>query len=284
MKLTSVEIHPTNSSDAVVLSFRDPGRSNPYSVKSMTGLDATPIVPKFYGGPGNSNDNFYNLVLQGRDIVILMKPNPNFALQKTYSDLRDDMYRIIASSRNGRVQLQFKNGTDLVAVISGFIAKFETTQFEKDQHVQLTIHCDDPMLRGVTPVVVNVAGLDPVRTVINDAKSTAPHGFDFEVVFTSGTSGLIIADPDDSSWAFEVIPSLLGGFLNGDLLHVSSDYSNKSIYINRGGTIINLGSSIIPGSIWPLLFPGDTVLSLTSLEAATFHWSMISYYPCYWGV
>lgn len=151
MKLTAVEIHPASSSEAVILSFRDPGSNNPYSIIGITGLDADAIVPKYYKGPSSS---FYNMSLVNREVAIQMGLNPDFTAYKTFSDLRDDLYRLIASSRTGKVSLHFKNRLDTVAVLSGSVSKFETPLFEKKQTVTLTVTCDDPMLRAPDPVVL----------------------------------------------------------------------------------------------------------------------------------
>src|SRR5690349_10437174 len=119
MKLTSIEIHPENSSDVAILSFRDPNTINPYNVKGITGLDADEIVPRSYGGSGSFK--FYNLSLLNREIVFKVGLNPRFSDHKSYSDLRDNLYRMISSSRTGKIQIQFKRGTDVIAVISGFV-------------------------------------------------------------------------------------------------------------------------------------------------------------------
>ncbi len=100
---SSVELHPANSSDVCVLSFRDPTHANPYNVKEIIGLDADEIVPRFYGGSGNSK--FYNLLLEKREIVIRVELNPKFGEFETFSDLRDKLYRLIASSRTGIIQI-----------------------------------------------------------------------------------------------------------------------------------------------------------------------------------
>lgn len=151
MKVTAVEIHPAGSSEMILLSFRDPGSTNPYNIIGITGLDADAIVPKYYRGPSSS---FYNMSLVNRDVVMQIGLNPDFTAYKTFSDLRDDLYRLIASSRTGKVSLHFKNRLDTVAVLSGSISKFETPLFEKKQTVTLTMACDDPMLRAPDPVVL----------------------------------------------------------------------------------------------------------------------------------
>ncbi len=229
MRVTSVELHPANSSDVCVLSFRDPRRQNPYNVKAIDGLDADEIVPRYYGGLGSSK--LYNLLIEKRDVVIRVELNPRFGQYETYSDLRDALYKMIASSRTGRIQLQFKNGIEVVAAISGFISKFEAPNFEKTQEIRLTVKCDEPMLKALTPIVVDVAGLDPVLTVIQDATSTAPHGFKFEVAFTAFSASFNIKDPNDSNWAFEIVPA--GGFVPNDILLFGSESNNKYLYYLR---------------------------------------------------
>lgn len=129
MKLTSVEIHPDGSSNVLALSFRDPQALNPFNVESITGLDPETIIPKYYGGSGTAR--FYDMAVLKRQPVIVVKLNPDYSNNETPASLRDMIYKCIASSRTGKVQLQFKNGTTVVAVTSGFVSKVEAPQFEK---------------------------------------------------------------------------------------------------------------------------------------------------------
>lgn len=281
MKLTSVEIHPSNPSDAeVVLSFRDPKSLNPYNIKSIFGLDSELIVPKFDGTDAAGIFNFYELSLRNRVIGVQAGLNPNFTDNETYSKLRDDLYKVIASSRTGEIQLQFKNDTEVVAAISGYISKFETDLFEKIQQVRLTIECSDPVLKGLVRTDVSVAGLDTdFDTIIQDYKSTAPHGVIFVLDFISDIADFNIVDQNSQSY-FIVIPP--GGFLAGDQLHISSEYNDKKLYIVRDSDIIHLADVVYTGSIWPIMFPGTNSFSLSN---STFlQWNAISYYPTYWGV
>lgn len=206
--------------------------------------------------------------------------NPRFNLGESYSSLRDDLYKLIASSRTGLVQLQFKNGAAVVAVISGFVTKLESPHFEKNPEVTMTLRCDEPMLKAPTLTNVDVTALDPAATDIVDNLSTAPHGFFFEVSFVGPQASLSISDPNDPDWEFEIIP--VGGFLAGDVLHFSSELNNKYLYIVRGVDTIHLADVITSGSVWPILFPKENTLALSG--AANLDWVSISYYPTYWGV
>lgn len=257
MKLTSIEIHPENSSDVVTLSFRDPKNTKRYNVKEITGLDAD--------------------TLDQRLVVMRIGLNPSF---RSYSDLRDILYKMIASSRTGRVQLRFLNGLSVIAVTSGFVSKLEAPHFGKVPEVVLTVQCDDPRLKAFTPVSESVSGLDLSNVNISDDESTAPHGFIFELGITADISDISIIAPADPTWSFEVVPS--GGFTLGDELYFSSEVNNKYLYIIRGGTTINLADVILPGSIWPLIFPGNNIFTFSN--ATHLRLDALSYYPTYWGV
>lgn len=277
MKVTSVEIHPSGSSEFVSLSFRDPRRQNPYNIKAIIGLDADEIVPRYYGASGSQK--FYNLTLEKRDLVFRIELNPDFSTQ-SYSELRDDLYRLVSSSRTGLLEVQFKNNTEVVAIVSGFVSKIEAAHFTKQPEVQITVGCSDPMLRAPSPINVDVSGLDPALTVVSDTLSTAPHGFRFELEFLTELPAIDITNPDEPGLVFEVTPS--GGFITGDVLHFSSELTEKYLYILRGANTIRLADVITPGSIWPILFPGDNSFVIGSPTAV--QWDAISHRPTYWGV
>lgn len=278
MKLTSVEVHPNGSSSILTLSFRDPQALNPFNVETITGLDASAIVPKYYGASGSSK--FYDMSLLKRQIVVVIKLNPNYSINDTFSSLRDLVYKTIASSRTGKVQLQFKNGSAVIAVATGFVSKIEAPQFDRKPEVKITIDCDKGMLEALTPTAVVVSGLSPAGFIITDSVSTAPHGFSFDVLVNTVTASLIISDPTDATWSFTVTP--VGGFLSGDVLHFSSIFGNKYINLTRGAATIQLGEVISIGSIWPILFPGANNFQFSSPANLTLN--AISYYATYWGV
>ncbi len=90
MRVTSVDIYASNSNNFISLSYRDPTSQNPFQVKSILGLDAEEITPKFYRAGGGAQGKYYDLTLSKRDIVVQIALNPTFALGKSYSELRDE--------------------------------------------------------------------------------------------------------------------------------------------------------------------------------------------------
>lgn len=277
MRITSVELHPAGSSAVCVLSFRDPGRQNPYSVKAIVGLDADEIVSRYYGGSGSTAK--YNLSLVKREPVIRISLNPRAAQGETYSSLRDELYKMIASSRTGLLELQFKDGSTVVAAISGFVTKLEAPHFEKEPEVQLTIDCEDGLLRAPTDTIVSLVGLDPASTTILDNASTAPHGLKLEIGIIGPVNDILIKNPDDPTWQFNAPGVALNA---GDVLQISSEEGAKYFQFLRDGYTWGLANKIVAGSVWPIMFPGATKLGLT--PSVNLHWNSISYRRTYWGV
>jgi hypothetical protein len=282
MRLTSVDLYSPNFAETITFSLRSVDSSDKYMVRGIVGLDTDDIIPKFYGYGLKTNSRFYDFGLKARVIVMRIVLNPLFKIDESYSDVRDTLYRAISATRTGQVVLHFKSGGTIVAKIAGFITKFESAYFSELSEVQLTIRCDDPMFRAINPVRYEP---DEIKTtnpiLIPDSLSTAPHGFTMQVKYKTASAAFTIQDDlSNPDWKFKVIPS--GGFLVGDELYLSSEFSNKYLYMIRGGTTIPLVDKIEPTSVWPIIFPGANLFEF--LEIANFDWDALEHYAAYWGV
>jgi hypothetical protein len=281
MRVTNVSLY-SNNIETVAFSLSQAEPDARYYVRDMTGLDSEDLIPRFYGFGAQTKTKFYDFVLKPRLIVIRFVLNPRFNLDESYSDVRDTLYKSISSARSGLVYLNFNSGGTTVARIAGFITKFEVPYFTPLPEVQLTVRCDDPVLRGISPVLYKQIDLKTVNPIIiPDSMSTAPHGFSFQVTFKAACPSFTIQDQQSNpDWKFQVVPA--GGFLAGDVLNFSSDYVNKQLYITRGGVITYLVDKITTDSIWPTIFPGITTLYF--VDIANFDWNNLEYYATYWGV
>lgn len=281
MRITGVEL---SSDNANIFSF---GTSNisstdKYLVKTIVGLDADEVHRKFYGFGSYTGSQFYRYGITKREIIIRAVLNPNYSINETISDIRDDLYRSISSSRSGLVNLLFTSGGAAVATISGFITKFEVPYFQQVPELQITINCPDPMLRGYNPVEYESGELETSNPIfVSDSLSTAPHGLSFSVDFTATEPYFSLQDdPTNPEWEFKITPN--GGFISGDRLVVSSEYNTKTVYMTRSSVTTPLMDAIDPGSIWPLVFPGGN--EFTFNQIGSFNWVSMSYYPAYWGL
>ena len=284
MRVTSVSMLPEGGSTSHVLSFRDPTRSNPYNVKAIVGLDADELVPNYYHT--QYGDNFHELALVKREIVVRVELNPRFNVGESYSSLRDDLYRLIGQSRTGLVKLEFYNeAVDPVAVISGYVIKFEAPVSTETPEVQITIKCKEPMLKASARTDIDISGMTPALITINDTLSTAPHGLVIEAeVVEDGLLIFSVADPSDPT--YQLSAAVFGGFLSGDIIQMSSELNNKYLRLVRGSTTFHIADSIQSGSVWPLVRPGNNSFTLEPSEPMADKMDLVSvaHYPTYWGI
>jgi hypothetical protein len=286
MNITGMSLQASESSAPISFSLRDADPRAQYVVRAVTGLDPEDITPKFTGSSLVSGSRLYDFSKQSREVVMRIVLRPRFNLNESYSDARTALYKLISSTRTGLVRLTLTAGPDMVGFLLGFISKVEATTFEQTPEVQLTLSCDDPMIRGVTPVVYpgpSIATEDVIGVI--DSVSDAPHGMAFQVTFTSTVATFTLQDSTSfPEWRFRVIPT--GGFLAGDELYCSSEYASKYLYMIRSGVTTHLMDKIEPTSVWPTVYPGTNVYYIYELTDGLphFDWNVIQFLPAYWGV
>lgn len=283
MRLTRIDMYSANTEEPITFSLSKADSHAQYQIRSILGLDADEIIQKFYGTSIDGQTRFFDFSLKPREIVMRIVLNPKQELRHSYSKIRDDLYRIISSNRAGGIRLFFNSGASVIAGLTGSISKFEVAYFNKLPEVQLTIRCDDPMFRAINPVVFDGDVLTSIsgNAVVPDTISTAPHGFSMQVAFIDDSDNFVIKDSiDDPQWQFKISP--IGGFLEEDILYITSEFSNKYVYVDRGGDIIQLSDVVEPGSMWPILFPFPSENNFVITNDAV--WVNLEYYAAYWGI
>lgn len=279
MSLTSVDLVTANN-ETSNFSF-NPNAS--YQIKKITGLDADEITPKFYGFSIDGQKKFYDFGLKPRLVSVLLQLNPDFSIGETYKYLRDELYKKVLPTRTGLVDLLFNDGAATIGKISGFINKFEAPLFTKTPTVQITLLCKDPMIRSSNSVVLSGAEINSGSTLtIVDSISTAPHGFQLEILFTSPQAIFTIEDSSTNpEWIFTVTP-VSPGFLTGDVLYVSSEFGSKNAYMVRSSVTTYLMDRINPESTWPIIFPGNNAFYFDFYSSIDLNY--LEYSSAYWGL
>lgn len=286
MRITGVCLY-SNDVEITDFSFDDHSSRQAYTARAIIGLDAAEIIPKFYGRGAATKTKYYSPAVNKREIVIRIALNPKSSIWETYSGLRDELYKGIAASRDGLVELQFMSGPSVIAAIQGFVTKFEAPLFTSTPEAQLTILCDDGIFKSLVPTVVKPASLSVTAPIISDDESTSPHGMTFEVKFTATTPYFSIQDTNPTpEWKFKIIPGTVGGLTNfqtNDRLFVTNEGNEKSVFILRGSTQYFLADKVELGSIWPVIFPLTNRYTV-DVSTGAYTWQSFSYYATYWGI
>lgn len=282
MRFDSVVLS-TDGSDDIVFSMKEIDVTNRYIVRSIVGIDADEIIPRFYSAGLVSGAKFYEATMKPREIVARVAINPLFHINETVEDIRDQVYRMISANRSAKIQLTWYSGGSTFCYINGIITKMEVAHFAQVPELQITLLCGDPMFRSLHPIDWDIADLPSTNPVkLPDGASTAPHGLTFKVKFTATTASFVVQDKASSpDWKFEVTPS--GGFATNDELWFSSEWGAKELFWNKAsGTDVSLMDKVTAPSVWPQIFPGNNVLYF--LPIANIDWLEVKYYSAYWGL
>ena len=276
MNVTSIQLYATTTlatkNQIAAFSLDSTSYTDRYIIRNITGLDVDEIVPKMYGS-GQNGSKYYNMKPSPRELAMRIILNPQYSSNQTPEMLRQELYKVISSYRTGQIELRFMNGLIELGTLQGLIIKFEAGLFNQVPEVQLTVRCVFPFFRKSSRTSAQLSSDYSVVTT----QSTAPHGFQLELTATGTNSFLQIAKPSDGDWVFRVTYF----FIPGDKVFLSSEEDNKYIYTSRSGAITQLGSSIVSGSLWPLLFPG-----FNQFELGPVNWTVdgFYYYETHWGV
>jgi len=291
MKVTSIELY-TGDIEVAKFELNNVSSTSPYLVKAILGLDAEQIISKFYGFGTSGITKLYDYVMPPRQIVIQLKLNPNRLNDVSVSELRDYLYRAVAQSRTGVLELRFFNGPEYTAYVQGFITKIEAPLFSKSPLVNITLNCDDPILKAPNSILLEYSThvVDNNPVIIGNDISTAPHGFIMEVTcLVANTDFFVITDYTDSSagpdWEFNVRCGYIWnvyGFQVGDKIHMNSMANQKELWVVRNEVKLFIGDHIGLNSIWPMMFPGLNKIRFR--DPTLFDLSYIEYTPVYWGV
>ena len=288
MNLTAIHLYSTlddgtTSVKHAELNLKNVSVSDSYIIKGVSGLDSDEITHNYYANNTGSTSNYYNATSKTRVVVMLIKLNPQYAKSETVESLRINLQKMIAFTRNSLIELRFMNSTTHVATLKGHITKFESALFTSEPEVQITFECEEPLLLSPTYTTVTIGTARENTKTWTDNVSTSPHGFKMELSIPSNIISMTIQGVSGANYAnFDF------GFINnnaGGVLYFSSEKNNRYLYIITSGTTEDLVARIDPFSVWPLMYPGQTSITIdTDLATETFLYQSISYKTAFWGL
>lgn len=252
-----------------------------YICTAAEGLDAEGILRTNYATVGSPAAIYNQFDLPNRTIKLKLALNPNYGSGQSFSGLRDDVYKLISSNRSGMMRLEFSFEGFVVAIANGYISSVETSLFTNSPELIVTLDCDNPVFESPSQVVMSLSGQTSSSMTVTDTASTAPHGMRFELTLTAARVDFTLSAPGQP-WSFKIQRSI--AFANQDKLVISNERGVLTCQVRLnafpGLGFFDCASDIVPGSVWPMVFPGSN--SFTSVNSFTL--TKMSYYRAYWGV
>jgi Phage tail protein len=245
--------------------------SDPYILKSVTGL-GPPEVDVSIMNTLNAGGFYQGRRPQTREPVVHIGLNPDYKIEQTVSDLRQDLYGLLTPGADDIVKIQIWDDIDLLLYTTGYVKKLEIAPFSKTPEVQVTISCLQQYLLSLDDLYVD-PGSTSAPTITN--VGTAPAGFHMEVVFSAGMPQWEITASNGDKMLFDY------DFLSGDTLIFDTRPGVRGIKVLRGVTEMNILWALSSDSTWLMLHGGDNYFTTVP---TTFAWGDVYYLPQYWGI
>jgi hypothetical protein len=221
-----------------------------YFVKSISGLEP----PERNVGISRtaSGGKFQGVTIEDREVVVTIGLNPDEEKGETYKLLRDNLYTMLYTGYDPRVDIQLMQGSVPVAHEYAYVSGFEASIFDANPAVQITFTCLNPTFRAFEFTKLSPANLNEVTPDIYN-KGTAETGFQFAVQFTGTMSKWFIkqAENQNIGMTFDMT------FHDGDVLAVSTIPGQKYVHWNKHrGKVTNKLGILTSDSEWIQLHPG----------------------------
>lgn len=253
--LNSIEVRPATGGPVLMtfdLDGVDP--NSPVVVKSVSGLNPADVTV-FKGDFSRDGGYYQGRRSAGRNIVLNLKLNPNWATQQMVSDIREDLYSNFlepALDTEG-VMLVLKDSVKPDRYAIGFVETLPADLFTKETTAQISLICVDPFLKSYDSTTdSDVVGWSSTTVPYDGSKKT---GALFELLVKTATSEMNLyvgADPSPQRMQLEN-----GVFAVDDVIEINTTPGSRWIRQN-GSDVMALLSPLHDD--WLQLNKGDNLV------------------------
>ncbi len=240
-------------------------------ITNVEGLD--PVNASVNTSPLGSVDgaSYTGSSVLGRNIVLTLKPNPNWDTW-TYESLRRLIYSYFMPKQLTR--LVFYSDDIIPVEIYGIVETVKNNMFSKDPEFQVSIICPDPYFTALEATVYT-GPTNELRTFNYDGNVEA--GMVVKVTYVSGTQTRIDIQMGDPKLSYFGVTATVS---STKYFEMSSRPMRKYVEnINIGsGVIENLLSEVYlqEGTLWPTLQPGENEFTVIT-ESGVQDYELIFY-------
>lgn len=234
-----------------------------YDVLSVSGLNPAPAEISTTPVSGIDGVRYNSARLGARNIVIRLNINGDIE-QK-----RIELYKYFRVKHP--VRIYYKNDT-LDVYIDGYIETFENDFFTMLQQPQISIICPDPYFKNISESEINFESVTALFTFpftidsngipfssLNDvtaqyfnAGNVATGGI---ITFTALANG--VKNPafyNNTNGTFFGVDITMQ---SGDIITINTQHGEKSVKLNRSGTVTSIVGNRTTGSVWIVFEPGE---------------------------
>lgn len=241
-------------------------------VKSISGLTST--KPTLFIGEFARDAGYYQGRRAGkRNVVITFKMNPDYAQNIEISDIREMIYRAFhePSPNSDGVRVVLKDDRRPDRYFIGYTEAIDSSQFEKEQTIMVSMVCTDPYLRSVTSVIESGVWLD--KAINYDG--SADTGLIMTIRCNVASNALLVSLNNR-------FIELSANFNVNDLITIDTNAGNRYVKKNNQDFL----ASLLYSPDWFQLDKPDNILSADSYTPSANAYSVtrIEYRSAWWGI
>lgn len=260
MTLNTVEVR---TDQGVLLSLPLEDISGGYLVQDIKGLDPVPANIVSSSFANLDGEQFQSSRREKRNLIFQLGLEPDYTSQ-TVRELRNNLYRFFLPKKNAN--MRFYTDDFPTVDISGTVETFDCPLFVKDPVATISLLCFDPDF--YEPIQVTVSGQTTASTVMGniDYEGTVDTGIVFVLNINRSLAGFTIYHQPEGEQV-QTLP-VVGNFLAGDVVEISTVPGNKYATLTRGGVISPILYAVSPYAAWTKFTPGNNALRVYAEGAA----------------
>lgn len=224
-----------------------------YLVTEVEGLDPVKAVLVSSSFAKQDGSQYQSARREERDIKMMIRLEPNYAINETVRDLRSRLYRYFMTK--SEVTLKFTLVDELEVEIKGRVETCEAAIFAKEPAMNILVRCFDPDFIDVVPVVVEAGTVDDMTEINIAYEGTVDTGVELTLNVDRDLSEFTIfhRPPDGTTRTMSFEYELEAG----DVLKISTVTGNKYLTLTRAGITSSVLNGMDPTSNWTEFQNGD---------------------------
>lgn len=221
-------------------------------VNDILGLDPVKATLTSSKNAKQAGSQLQNKTRENRNLILKLDLEPDYITQSV-EDVRDLLYQFFMPEND--VDLRLFRESGLTVDISGTIEDFDSDLFVAEPKAAITIVCMNPDFVDISPVELSGTSTSTSTETLVVYPGTIHVGFVFTLNIDRVLTDFTIyhRPPDNVVRSMDIV----GSFLAGDILTISTIENDKYIKLVRGGTETFIAYAVSPQATWHQLIRGN---------------------------
>jgi hypothetical protein len=237
--------------------------SNGFVLQKVDGLDPVKATLSSTGFAGLDGEQFQSARRETRNIKVTLGYDPD-PLVDTIRTLRKRLYGFFMPK--SQITLTFYMDDGLTVSIAGVVESLETTIFDQEPSVAISIICYDPDFKVTTSTTLSGNTTESSAQTVVEYDGEVDTGFVFTLNVNRTMTDVTIYHTTPQGKTYSLI--FTGSLVSGDVLSISTVTGDKWATLTHLGTSSSVLYGVDPSSVWLNIKSGTNKLRVYAAGAA----------------